>query len=124
MAVGFKPAVRSPEALADSAGQVETRRLSDLGSEDTKGGSSIHTCRDRDLVGARTKHHGDHDVFIVTRIVVDPREFELIPALPSAEWYVLVPGYAGEKRLDDSRRFGRRAYGCQSFSVRNQAGSI
>ena len=76
VAVGFKAAIRGPEALADSAGQVETKRLSYLGSEDTKGGSSIHTCRDRDLVGTRAKHHRDHDAFIVTRIVVGLREFQ------------------------------------------------
>ena len=124
ISIGFKPAVRGPEALVDSAGQIETKCLSDLGSEDTKGGSRIDARRDRDLVGTGAKHHGDHDAFIVTRIVMDPRKVQLIHALPAGEWYVLVPGNAGEERFDGSRRFGRRAYGRQLFSVRNQAGPI
>ena len=33
VAIGFKHAVRSPETLADSAGQIETERLSDIRSE-------------------------------------------------------------------------------------------
>ncbi len=52
----------------------------------------------------------DHDAFIVTRIVVDPSEFQLVHALAAAEWYVFVPGNAREERFDDARRFGRSAY--------------
>ena len=36
VAEGFKAAVRRSEALADSASQVETKRLGDLGSKDAE----------------------------------------------------------------------------------------
>ena len=48
VAVGFKPAIRRPETLADSTGQVETKRRCDLGSKGTVRGSRIDAGRHAD----------------------------------------------------------------------------
>lgn len=53
-----------------------------------------------------------HDAFILTTIVVDPCEFQLVHALPAAERHVLVPWNTGEERFADPGCVGRRANAC------------
>jgi hypothetical protein len=66
VAISPKPAIRTPETLSDSAGQVQTKSLSDLGSEYTECGSGIHARRDWDFVRSRAEHYRYHHAFILT----------------------------------------------------------
>jgi hypothetical protein len=124
VSIGVKQAVRSPETFADSAGQIETESLRDLGSKYAEW--RLRYPRSQRLL---LRSHQSEVLRVSRRFRPrqnsrNQRKFQLLHALPATERRVLVPGNTSEERFGDACCVGCRTDACQFFTVRDHPGSI